>query len=549
MTLKSFLLQQLIMSEPECSPEERLKQLLKILDSFCSNPSKAEMQQLATEAKRVVNKMQNFLERSLVEQVVELVQTEEWFEADGRMKENFPNGLSIGNVEDILELVNLNGSVEHLVSALMWVQELDMQLQPRACEALYEQLKFQKLANQPQVLLLRKRVSELPEGRVPDKLRTGLDQDFQTIVNQIVNCVQKGDFSLSNKINKISNMVGEVYLNMNEVVTAVVSKFETFTLEDTLLLIQFSVNLPALGHCCIFIDALMKMFEAHKLLTSEQSLQLWSHAKFTMEEETGWKYESKETQKLCTDVVDKLITYKEFYFQHYQKYVENKDEQKILKLHKRNDDLCSILSEFVPWYCKRGDLTTVQNLLTAARATNSNRATQRILTPLQFEMHKFQQMNTFEAFCLFSLVKLNKSQEPEVMASLEELKAKAPTCLRLLLWPDKDENQLQLVNKFYDSPLSIHVDKIVCSNSSPDTNLLCTATVDPITALTTFSLKSGVKLDAAALEDIKTKKPWIGTQWKLKAFDDTYFKIFTHDGEGQFFCTGVSPYTVAKVGL
>jgi hypothetical protein len=138
------------------------------------------------------------------------------------------------------------------------------------------------------------------------------------------------------------------------------------------------------------------------------------------------------------------------------------------------------------------------------------------------------------------MVKLNKSQEPEVMASFEELKAKAPTCLRLLLWPDKDENQLQLVNKFYDSPLSIHVDKIVCSNSSPDTNL-CTATVDPITALTTFSLKSGVKLDAAALEDIKTKKPWIGTQWKLKAFDDTYFKIFTRDGENQFFCTGVSP--------
>jgi hypothetical protein len=63
------------MPELACSHEERLKQLLKILDVFCSEPGAPEMQQLANEAKRVVNKMQNILERSLVEQVVELVQS------------------------------------------------------------------------------------------------------------------------------------------------------------------------------------------------------------------------------------------------------------------------------------------------------------------------------------------------------------------------------------------------------------------------------------------------------------------------------------------
>jgi hypothetical protein len=160
------------------------------------------------------------------------------------------------------------------------------------------------------------------------------------------------------------------------------------------------------------------------------------------------------------------------------------------------------------------------------------------LTQLQIEMHKFQQMNTFEAFSLFNMVKYYmahahyKTHAPTLKASLEELKAKAPTCLRLLLWPD--ENQLQLVNKFFDSPLCIQQDKIVCSNSSPDKDLLCSATVDPKTSLTTFSFKSGTescKLDATVLEDNTAEKPWIGTLWKVKAFDDTHVKIFTDDGE------------------
>jgi hypothetical protein len=324
-------------------------------------------------------------------------------------------------------------------------------------------------------------------------------------------------------------------------VNAVVGKFETFTMEETFLLIKYSMELPNVGNSCVFMDTLMKMFEDRKLLCSEQSLQLWSHAKFTMEEEPGWKYESKETQKLCTDVVAKLTKHKLHFFHHYQTYVEEKNQQKFNRFHRNNWHLLSILPEFVTWYYKKDDMTRFQYLISAARATYSFRATQRILTQLQIEMHKFQQMNTFEAFSLFNMVKYNmglmnyESQKPEVKASHEELKAKAPTCFRLILWPDEEEHQLQLVNKFFDSSLSIQQDKSVCSNSSPDADLLCSATVDPVTALTTFSFKSGAKLDAAALEDTETKKPWIGTHlWKLKAVDDTHVKIFTDDGEWQF---------------
>jgi len=529
------------MSELDYSPEERLKQLLKILDTFFSKPSAAEMQQLANEAKRVVNKMQNFLERSLVEQVAELVQAKEWDNVTEKMKQNFPGGVNIGKVEEILELVYLNGSLEHFVSALHWVGKLDVKLQPRAYESLYEQLKFKRLANQPEVLLVRQ---NLLVGQVSDNLQAQLDEDFQTIVGRIVEGVKKEDFSLQIKISEMRKtaMVG-VDLIINEVVTAVLDKFKTFNFEETLLLIQYSTKLPFLENCCIMIDVLMKMLEARKLLGSKQAFLLWSHAKFILEEQPNWKDMPKASQKLCADAVDKLTEYIEFFFKHYQKYVEEKNNQKLKKLHQRDRHLRSIVSEFVSWYYKKEDLSRVQNLLSAARATNCFIAIERILTRLQIEMDKFQQMNTFEAFCLFNMVKLYmaldryKILEQKLKASYEELKAKAPTCLRLLLWPDQEDNQLQLVNKFYDSSLCIQQDKIICSNSTLDKELLCSATIDPVTALTTFSFKSGIKnckLDAVALEDIKTKKPWIGTQWKLKAIDDTHVKIFADDGERQF---------------
>jgi hypothetical protein len=152
-------------------------------------------------------------------------------------------------------------------------------------------------------------------------------------------------------------------------------------------------------------------------------------------------------------------------------------------------------------------------------------------------MLKFQQTNTFEAFCLFNLVKQcmevdnYKSLQPHWKRSFEQLKAKAPACLRLLLW---DQDQVQLVNKFFDSTLCIQHEKIICSSSSSEKKIFCSTSVDRDTALTTFSFKSG-KMDASSLETItaNAKEPRIGSKWRLKAVDETHVKIFTEDGECQ----------------
>jgi hypothetical protein len=458
-----------------------------------------------------------------VEQVAELVQAKEWDKATQQMKLNFPgDSLNIGRVEEVLQMVFVCEKSDCLISIIKWVGQLDVPLQPRAYEALYEQFKVNNFTDQPEVLLLRKRVSDLPAG-VLENVRAQLDQDFQRIVGRIAEGVKNKYYSLQKKINKMKKL-REFHLIMNEVVTAVVGKFKCSPLDQTLLLFKYSEKLPTLGHSCYLIDAMLKMYESRMYVsltcTDHYALHLYGHAKFVREEQANWKNVSNASQKLCTKVLDKLTNYKLKIFHLYQKHVEDHDKKNIQKLHQRNLHLRSILSEFVSWYYKKDDLSRVQNLLSAARAINRFEAIERILTQLQIEMHKCQQTNTFEAFRLFHEVKYYmsldrfQSLDPELKSSFEQLKAKAPTCLRLLLWSEGDENQLQIVNKFFDSSLSFHQDRIVCSSSSLDQELFCSAAFDPDKALTTFSFHSGTKcckLDAAALEDTSGKQPWTGT--------------------------------------
>jgi hypothetical protein len=111
------------------------------------------------------------------------------------------------------------------------------------------------------------------------------------------------------------------------------------------------------------------------------------------------------------------------------------------------------------------------------------------------------------------------------------MKAKAPACLRLLLWPDEGD-ELRLVNKFYDSPLCIQQDRVVCYDAL-DKELLCSATVDSDEKLINLGFKSGGKtmapLDAWTPEG-STKVAWEGIQWKLRAVDEHHVKIGTIDG-------------------
>lgn len=367
-----------------------------------------------------------------------------------------------------------------------------------------------------------------------------MDGDFQKFVQRIYEGILKEDFSLSNQLEETSDTSNQGELILNEVVAAVVLNFKDLTLENTKLLIRYSMQLDSVESSCYLIDALMKEFEACSMLDSEMALHLWAHARFVQKMEASWDQVLPDSQKLCTDVLSKLNKYKFRYLQHYQKYVEDKDRQKIKLLHEGNRHLQAIVCCFVTYYFSECDLTTVQKLLSAAKAISCCTVVKFIFKQLHFEMQKYKQLNTFEAFCLFNELKNYmalesfESLQAEEKSSFERLKAKAPTCLHLLLWPEGNENQLRLVNKFFGASLSVQQDRIVCINSEKDRDdeLNCSATLDPVEALINFSFKSGhttLNLDATAEGTAKVAEH--GTKWRLKAVDDHYVKIYTDNGK------------------
>jgi hypothetical protein len=417
------------------------------------------------------------------------------------------------------------------------VDKLDASLHPGAYRTLYEKIKFKGHTDQPQVLMLWRRIKLLPASVVLDNVRAQLEKDFQRFLGQIIEGIEKTDYSQSSKIYE---MVGskEGELIMNKVVTAIVGKFEACTLEQTLLLIRFSMRLLFIGNSCFFVDVLLKMFKARKLLESEHSLHLYAHTKYLIAVEPFWKNEQFSVQKLCIAALNKLAKFKTKFFEHYQRYVEHKNQKKIRRLHEQNWQLSCIVSEFVTWYYKKEDLSRVQKLLLAARSTDFT-AVHLILTQLHCEMLRFQQLNTNEAFCLFNELKRYMTldspecEAPEVKAAFNKLKAEAPKCLHLLLWPeDETRQQLRVVNKFYDSPLWVQQEqKLFCFSGAEDEQT-CSVSVDPNTALTSFSFKSGDacwKLDALESESM-ARVALIGARWKLKAVDEQHVKIFTDDG-------------------
>jgi hypothetical protein len=508
---------------------DHLDQVLKDLDGiFCDPAEGEELQHLSKQSKRIVTKFRNVLKRTQVEQVAALVQAKEWAKATEAMKQNFPLS-NIGPIEEVLVFVG--NELDSLTSAIKWVGRLNPPVKLKAFQVLYEQFKVNGFTEQPEVLLLWKRIKDLPVGLL-DSVRTQLIGDRVKVVERVVEGIKKKDYSLSLKIHEMDESTKKDIL-LSEIMAEVVGKFAPLSLENTVLLIQYSMQLPRVENCCYLIQALA----SRSVLVSEQALNIWSHARFTVQEDPRWKQGVRpDVQKLCADVLDHLNKSKFWLFQHYQKYVEDDDKQKIKTLHDQNWHLHSIVSDFVTWYYKNDDLSRVQKLLAAASATQHHLAIARLLSQLYAEMMRFKQTNTFEAFHLFNEVKRHMSldsyqtQTPEVKNYFDRLKSKAPAFLRLLLWPEEKESQLRLVNKFFDSPLCVRNEKVICCTSEEE--LLCSATVDPVKVLASLSFESG---DAPLTLDALTPKGSAivvlsETRWRLKPVDEHYVTISTDDG-------------------
>lgn len=228
----------------------------------------------------------------------------------------------------------------------------------------------------------------------------------------------------------------------------------------------------------------------------------------------------RDDEKLFSECLFKLSKLVPTLFTHFQKYVEDQDKQKLVDLLNLNPHLIIIVSAFVNWYYK-GDPERAHVLFAVARAIQTSDIHKSILVPLNAEMKLLKKIHTFEAFCMFSMVKKQK-------LPLNDL----PDCLRLLLNPSSVDPPLQLVNKFFNMPLRVQDKQVFCFVSEVDEEQIWSAEVDLDTALTTFSLKSSDacrQLDASAPDGMVTLAEK-GTQWMIKPVDEHYFKIFTEDG-------------------
>jgi hypothetical protein len=271
-------------------------------------------------------------------------------------------------------------------------------------------------------------------------------------------------------------------------------------------------------------------------------MQIWALARFTKEEiPIEFSKLPARDMMLCSKAIEILSVNKEHFFRLYQKYVENCDKQKIRNLHLNNRYLRSIAREFVSFYFN-GDVKRTNNLLDSAYKITNLDSVGLLLSQLHEEMAKSAQLNSYEAFRLFNLVKFHMSWNNDDFSFLssndqelfKQLKEKANVCLRQLLWQEHT-TKFAVVNKFFNATLSSQEDNnsIVCFDlGDKRSNQTWKINIGKWTSLLTLT-HAQKKLQLVTDKEsspclFETAEPW----WKVKMVDEHHFKIF-HETKGR----------------
>lgn len=257
--------------------------------------------------------------------------------------------------DDDLRLIlqTLLVGADTLKSAIEFVHHLQPpEVRGSAFSVLYDEVQRQKLTDDPEMLLLQKRMLE--SSHSDQSVRSRVTEDCERIVDRLVVGVAAGDASLC---------VGISPEALNAAIPEVVRKaFGGGSLQETLQLVQFSTRLPLVSSSCCVVAALLDQLSARQLMRSEQALHLWAHAKY---------YADDATCRVLQVNSDALL-------EHYRRYVEHPDRSAIQRLHRANWHLQSIVTDFLAFYFN-GELKRSQHLLAAAKAVSKYLAIGRIL--------------------------------------------------------------------------------------------------------------------------------------------------------------------------
>jgi hypothetical protein len=346
-----------------------------------------------------------------------------------------------------------------------------------------------------------------------------VDKDCLEIVDAIVDGVQQKNYELSVKIVETlgsSILEGKMALIVEKVHSA-------GTLEETLLLIQFSKELPKMSNSLVLTQTLFEELVSKNLLKTKHGMHLWAHLK-CIREWDEFSHVDGGVRERSTAVYEQLDEHKDVYFP---------DGQKMETLHNDNCHLDSIGAEFVLFYYD-GVLEKARFLLSAASNVDYFGATEQILGALCRQMTQLGQLGTFEYFAIFCQVKdlMSRAEfsslDDAEKLPFEELQAEAPLCLRLLLWP---ETEFRLVNKHYKAPLFATDSRVSCWLAADQKeDQLWSAQVDTATCLLTFSHQAGNLSSASGSICLEAEE---ATKWRVKAVDDNHIKIYS---DGNYSC-------------
>jgi len=353
-----------------------------------------------------------------------------------------------------------------------------------------------------------------------------VDKDCLEIVEKIVDGVKQKNYELSIKIVETlgsSILEGKMDLIVEKVHSA-------GTLEDTLLLILFSQELPKISNSLVVIQSLFEVLKSKNLLETLHGLHIYASLK-CIKEWDEFSHVDRVVRERSSDTYEQLDKHKNDYFELYRNYVEDRDGKKIEALHNDNCHLDSIGAEFVHFYYN-GVLEKARYLLSAASNIAFFGAAEQILAALSKLMTHFGQLATFAYFAIFCQVKdlmcrakFSTLDEAE-KEPFEELQAEAPCCLKLLLWP---ETEFRLVNKCFEAPLISTGSKVTCLMAADQKEeQLWTAQVDTETCLVTFSHQGGNLCSASGSICLAED----ATKWKIKAVDDNHIQIYS---DGNFY--------------
>jgi hypothetical protein len=222
-----------------------VEQVLRDLEGGWGN--NAPLKKLTKQAKSVLTKLRTELRKAQLDHVAEMVMDFELDEATDLLQKNYPgSATNAALVEEVLAHVCVHHIFPaHLMGSIEWVGQLDVRLQPRLYEFIFEQIKSKGRMDRLYVLLLSEKIAKLPDG-VLDSVRSQLDSTV--VLEKIFKDVDESLCEMCDEMTFLQKSVDGGRI-LSHVVAAILQKFDVRVFKNHFLLIHYCEQMSIDNSC------------------------------------------------------------------------------------------------------------------------------------------------------------------------------------------------------------------------------------------------------------------------------------------------------------